>query len=112
MLRGRTVLEFPTLYALKYPPEKLPTGFVTFAKYFGAGTGADAEAGGGPELSNSIGVEMSGFGFGGGRDADAWAEGMGGGGLDDYAELDPPEIARGNLDERKLVEVLQRDLGA
>lgn len=28
------VLEFPTIYALKYPPEKLPTGFVTEDDYY------------------------------------------------------------------------------
>lgn len=32
-LRDRLVLEFPTIYALKYPPEKLPTGFVAEAEY-------------------------------------------------------------------------------
>lgn len=28
------VLEFPTIYALKYPPEKLPTGFITEDDYY------------------------------------------------------------------------------
>ncbi|MCJ1463441.1 hypothetical protein MMC07_002048 [Pseudocyphellaria aurata] len=32
-LRDQLVLEFPTIYALKYPPEKLPTGFVTEADH-------------------------------------------------------------------------------
>lgn len=28
------MLEFPTIYALKYPPEKLPTGFITDDDYY------------------------------------------------------------------------------
>lgn len=28
------VLEFPTIYALKYPPEKLPTGLITEDDYY------------------------------------------------------------------------------
>lgn len=32
-LRDRLVLEFPTIYALKQPPDKLPTGFTTEEEY-------------------------------------------------------------------------------
>ncbi|MCJ1342052.1 hypothetical protein MMC31_000232 [Peltigera leucophlebia] len=33
-LKNKVVLEFPTIYALKYPPEKLPTGFITEDDYY------------------------------------------------------------------------------
>ncbi|KAL8902770.1 MAG: hypothetical protein Q9207_004398 [Kuettlingeria erythrocarpa] len=32
-LTDRLVLEFPTIYALKHPPDKLPTGFMTEEEY-------------------------------------------------------------------------------
>ena len=33
-LQNRVVLEFPTIYALRYAPEELPTGFFTQEEYF------------------------------------------------------------------------------
>lgn len=33
-LRHRVVLEFPTVYALRFAPHELPTGFITEEKYF------------------------------------------------------------------------------
>ncbi|KAL8743830.1 MAG: hypothetical protein Q9190_003855 [Brigantiaea leucoxantha] len=35
VLTDRLVLEYPTIYALKQPPDKLPTGFVTEEHYLG-----------------------------------------------------------------------------
>lgn len=34
-LRHRVVLEFPTVYALRFAPDKLPTGFLTEEEYLG-----------------------------------------------------------------------------
>lgn len=87
-LRHRVVLEFPTLYALRYPPANLPTAFITEALYDRQGQRSEA----------LLGTAEAG--------REAWDGGTGGG------ESATAEAGNGDVDERKLAEVLARDLGA
>ena len=91
-LRDRLVLEFPTIYALKYPPEELPTGFVTEAEYLAQqrGLGTDREE------------DEGGWRDGATRNADG---DIGEGVRADGAERE--EL----MDENRLLAVLSRDLG-
>ncbi|KAI9828080.1 MAG: hypothetical protein M1832_003607 [Thelocarpon impressellum] len=57
-LRDRVLLEFPTVYALPYPPTELPPGFVSESEYLGQGRMKDDEDDEEDEVpSHSIGVE-------------------------------------------------------
>lgn len=94
-LRDRPILEFPTIYVLRYEPRKLPTGFITEETYLAQGrpirdTGGDADMRGLGLVEQWDGEGAAAVGAG--------EEGIGG--------------HEGNLDEGRLLEVLQRDLGA
>ncbi|MCJ1266973.1 hypothetical protein MMC22_006858 [Lobaria immixta] len=101
-LRDRLLLEFPTIYALKYPPDKLPTGFITEAEYL-----AQPRA-----SSQREGVVW--FGADREEDEEVWrsggiehADGDGGGRTE-------TEEGKGEetVDANRLLAVLARDLGA
>lgn len=87
------MLEFPTIYALKYPPEKLPTGFVTEAEYLAQqrGLGSDREEDEGTWRDGAT------------KNADGHTGGDGVG----AKEAEGEEL----MDENRLLAVLARDLG-
>lgn len=89
-LCDRLVLEFPTIYALKYPPERLPTGFVTEAEYLAQqrGLGSDREG------TWRDGATKR-------ADGDTRGDGVG------SEEAEREEL----MDENRLLAVLARDLG-
>lgn len=103
------MLEFPTIYALKYPPEKLPTGFVTEAEHLAQQRPSGQREG------------VIGSGSNRGKDEEVWR-----GGAMEYAETDDHAdgIARGGgagndegeaeevMDANRFLAVLARDLGA
>ncbi len=97
------MLEFPTIYALKYPPDRLPTGFVTEEDYLKQ---LAKRQGGGDEK-----IKAGEFTLEPARrdvglvDQSVESEAA-------HAGMDDKKLDEVGLDERALVEVLTRDLGA
>lgn len=102
-LRDRLVLEFPTIYALKYPPEKLPTGFITETEYLAQ------------QRVSSQREEFHGLGSDRGEDDTSWRSEA-----TEHVDRDPRGDEAGTdegageevMDANRFLAVLARDLGA
>ena len=86
------VLEFPTLYALSKAPYDLPDGFMLESEFLGLSKREEEEM---DELLAALPAGSLDYGKAMGSGAHAGAD-----------------IGKPNIDDRKILDVLRRDLGA
>lgn len=92
ILRNRVVLEFPTIYTLSQPPNRLPDGYMLESEFLGLSKKEDEE------IEELLAVLPTGS--------------LDRGDVVGWGSHTDTKVGQSDLDDRKILDVLRRDLGA